>query len=277
MIYLSSFALSDKKVKNPNLYPYSVFQDKDCDPFVFAPITILYGDNGCGKSTLLNIIAQKINAKGYETYAYGQYYIQNYVEECRFDTGEDDTGRNLSIPAGSLYMKSEDVLYEIKKIQQEEALEQGYVYEQVRRKGMRKDVAQEMFRSTNGRSWSTMQILKFAQEKYSNGETAMQMLTDILEPDNLYLLDEPEVSLSPQNQVKLAEEINQCARFLGCQFIIATHSPFLLSMKCAKIYDLDEDPVNVKKWTELENVRTYFDLFMKHKDEFQSVPPKSFL
>lgn len=87
MIYLSSFALSDKKVKNPNLYPYSVFQDKDCDPFVFAPITILYGDNGCGKSTLLNIIAQKINAKGYETYAYGQYYIQNYVEECRFDTG----------------------------------------------------------------------------------------------------------------------------------------------------------------------------------------------
>ena len=69
MIYLSSFALSDKKVKNPNLYPYSVFQDKDCDPFVFAPITILYGDNGCGKSTLLNIIAQKINAKGYETYA----------------------------------------------------------------------------------------------------------------------------------------------------------------------------------------------------------------
>lgn len=31
MIYLSSFALSDKKVKNPNLYPYSVFQDKDCD------------------------------------------------------------------------------------------------------------------------------------------------------------------------------------------------------------------------------------------------------
>ena len=173
MIYLSSFALSDKKVKNPNLYPYSVFQDKDCDPFVFAPITILYGDNGCGKSTLLNIIAQKINAKGYETYAYGQYYIQNYVEECRFDTGEDDTGRDLSIPAGSLYMKSEDVLYEIKKIQQEEALEQGYVYEQMRRKGMRKEAAREMLHSTNGRSWSTMQILKFAQEKYSNGETAM--------------------------------------------------------------------------------------------------------
>lgn len=268
MIYLSSFALSDKKVKNPNLYPYSVFQDKDCDPFVFAPITILYGDNGCGKSTLLNIIAQKINAKGYETYAYGQYYIQNYVEECRFDTGEDDTGRNLSIPAGSLYMKSEDVLYEIKKIQQEEALEQGYVYEQVRRKGLRKDVAQEMFRSTNGRSWSTMQILKFAQEKYSNGETAMQMLTDILEPDNLYLLDEPEVSLAPQNQVKLAEEINQCARFLGCQFIIATHSPFMLGTLQAKIYNLESTEVEEDKWYELKNVRYFYEFFDKNRKYF---------
>ena len=248
MIYLSSFALSDKKVKNPNLYPYSVFQDKDCDPFVFAPITILYGDNGCGKSTLLNIIAQKINAKGYETYAYGQYYIQNYVEECRFDTGEDDTGRNLSIPAGSLYMKSEDVLYEIKKIQQEEA--------------------QEMFRSTNGRSWSTMQILKFAQEKYSNGETAMQMLTDILEPDNLYLLDEPEVSLSPQNQVKLAEEINQCARFLGCQFIIATHSPFMLGTLQAKIYNLESTEVEEAKWYELKNVRYFYEFFDKNRKYF---------
>ena len=231
MIYLSSFALSDKKVKNPNLYPYSVF-----------------GDNGCGKSTLLNIIAQKINAKGYETYAYGQYYIQNYVEECRFDTGEDDTGRNLSIPAGSLYMKSEDVLYEIKKIQQEEAL--------------------EMFRSTNGRSWSTMQILKFAQEKYSNGETAMQMLTDILEPDNLYLLDEPEVSLSPQNQVKLAEEINQCARFLGCQFIIATHSPFMLGTLQAKIYNLESTEVEEAKWYELKNVRYFYEFFDKNRKYF---------
>lgn len=47
---------------------------------------------------------------------------------------------------------------------------------------------------------------QFAQDKYSNGETTLQILEDNIEPDNLYLLDEPEVSLSPQNQVKLAEE-----------------------------------------------------------------------
>ena len=45
-----------------------------------------------------------------------------------------------------------------------------------------------------------MEFLKFAQEKYSNGETTLQILDDYVESDALYLLDEPEVSLSPVNQ-----------------------------------------------------------------------------
>ena len=47
-----------------------------------------------------------------------------------------------------------------------------------------------------------------------------------------------------------------------------THSPFLLAMKGAKIYDLDEDPVDLKKWTELENVQTYHEFFARHRDVF---------
>ena len=50
--------------------------------------------------------------------------------------------------------------------------------------------------------------------------------------------------------------------------MISTHSPFLLSMKGARIYDLDEDPVDVKKWTQLENVRAYYQFFKEHEDEF---------
>lgn len=36
MIYLSSFCLSDEKVKNPNIYPYNVFRGKDAEPFVMS-------------------------------------------------------------------------------------------------------------------------------------------------------------------------------------------------------------------------------------------------
>lgn len=39
-------------------------------------------------------------------------------------------------------------------------------------------------------------------------------------------------------------------------------------MKGAKIYDLDEDMVDIKKWTELSNVRAYYDFFMEHRREF---------
>ena len=66
------------------------------------------------------------------------------------------------------------------------------------------------------------EYIKFAQEKYSNGETSMQYFEEYLQPDALYLLDEPEVSLSHANQVMLAAEINKMARLLECQFIIAT-------------------------------------------------------
>ena len=36
----------------------------------------------------------------------------------------------------------------------------------------------------------------------------------------------------------------------------------------AKIYDLDEEVVNVKRWTKLSNVRAYYDFFKVHEREF---------
>ena len=36
----------------------------------------------------------------------------------------------------------------------------------------------------------------------------------------------------------------------------------------AKIYNLDDNPVKIERWTELENVRTYYDFFKNHETEF---------
>ena len=102
----------------------------------------------------------------------------------------------------------------------------------------------------------------------SNGETAYYYFTQKIEENALYLLDEPENSLSAVLQDKLRQFIEDSARFYNCQFIIATHSPFLLSMKDAKVYDLDSTPVETKKWTELENVRLYHEFFKAHENEF---------
>ncbi len=105
--------------------------------------------------------------------------------------------------------------------------------------------------------------------EHSNGESALQYFSEKIKDDGLYLLDEPENSLLPQRQLELLEFIQNSARFFGCQFIIATHSPFLLALKGARIYDLDESPVDIKKWTELEGVRTYFDFLKSIKMSFE--------
>lgn len=59
------------------------------------------------------------------------------------------------------------------------------------------------------------------------------------------------------------------ARLLQCQFIIATHSPFMLGTLNAKIYNLDKKEYDIAKWNKLENVRYFYDFFKKHEKEFQ--------
>lgn len=271
MIYLSNFKLSEKRMNNPNIYPYNVFRNKDIEPFVFAPITVLYGSNGSGKSTLLNIIANKLELKGKEYATSNSFssvdYCGQFSSECCFDFGEDEeTGRSIrAFPKNSRYIKSEDILYEIKKIQQRQVLEEGMTYDYVK-KGMAASEAKRFLMSKEG--MKQQNYIEFAQEKYSNGETALLYLEEYLQPDALYLLDEPEVSLAPANQVKIAEEINSMARYLKCQFVIATHSPFMLGTLNAKIYNMDTPDYKVTAWSKLENVRYFYDFFQQHEDEF---------
>jgi len=102
----------------------------------------------------------------------------------------------------------------------------------------------------------------------SNGESAFFYFTNKIQENALYLLDEPENSLSPLRQQELTKFLEDSARFFGCQFIIATHSPFLLAMRGALVYDMDSDPVRPRRWTELPAVRAYCDFFSAHKEDF---------
>lgn len=263
--------ISITSIKNPNIYPYNVFHRKDIDPFIFAPITVLYGNNGSGKSTILNIIANKLMLTGKEYATSNSFGIVDYCgkfsSECQFSYGEDEFGNVFrKFSENSRFIKSEDILYEIKKIQQRQILSDGMEYDYMKNGHSQKE-AEDYFQTQEGRN--QIEYIEFAQEKYSNGETAMQFFEEYLLPDTLYLLDEPEVSLSPANQVLLAKEINKLARLLSCQFIIATHSPFMLGTLNAKIYNIDKDDYSICEWYELENVRYFYDFFKKHEKEFE--------
>ena len=119
------------------------------------------------------------------------------------------------------------------------------------------------------RKSSSAYISKYAQhfaKPNSNGETALDFFISKIDGEGVYLLDEPENSLSPSFQLKLLEFIELSAH-CGIQFIIATHSPLLLGLKNARILNLDEEGAPERQWEELENIQILNEFFEQKRRE----------
>ena len=59
----------------------------------------------------------------------------------------------------------------------------------------------------------------------------------------MFILDEPESALSPQRQRALLMRMSELVRAGQSQFVIATHSPILLTFPDADIISFDEAPL----------------------------------
>ncbi len=285
MKYLKKFSLptfqSESLYDFPTKYPFSLFSSKDFYEVYFSDVTIFYGSNGSGKSTLLNVINHKFNLKRRSSF-FADETFKAYVDKCSFQLEyNDDLDELYELPKNSKIIASEDVFNHILNIREENikneknSLKLKKEYSKIKKGNVKfgglKDyeslVAQNEVRSKTQTSF-IRERTNFIKQ-FSNGESSLRFFDSELENDGLYLLDEPENSLSPEFQVQLMRLIVECSRYCNCQFIIATHSPFLLSIPGAKIYNLDDNPVDVCNWTELENVRFYYDFFKSHEDEFE--------
>lgn len=258
MRYLRAFQFPLEQKYGRTIYPYNSLNSKAGEMLVFDSITLIYGENGSGKSTFLNCLATLLDMLGAEgVRRFGTIdYFQEYLAQCVLLKDETDDGKQV-FPMQKQYIKSEDILYEIKKIQQEAILRENYYYTR-RKLGMTKEqyASQSQFKIEK-------QIVNqvFRQEKYSNGETALQIFEDYLQPDGFYLLDEPEASLSPEKQLQLAAQINELARFFSVQFVIVTHSPLLLGALQGTIYNFSQPQLVINHWHELPIVKLYQNFF----------------
>lgn len=287
MIYLSHFDFPDaeeeysfifelKRTCYDSIYPFQVLSKRHLRMLEFEPVTILYGGNGSGKTTALNVMAEKLGVARDTLYNRSGFF-ENYTGMCDF------TLRGCSaLPKDSRVITSDDVfdfMLNLRSINEgidrkREELLEDYLdakysdfkmrsledYDRLRRVNLARSGTQSKY---------VRRLLMDNVRERSNGESAFGYFVEKMKEPGLYLLDEPENSLSPRKQQELVKFLEDCARFFGCQLVIATHSPFLLAMKGARIYDFDEDPVDVKKWTQLENVRAYFDFFEKHREKFR--------
>ena len=89
----------------------------------------------------------------------------------------------------------------------------------------------------------------------SHGESFLDFLEHQLCENGLFLLDEPEAASSPQNRMVLVALIDRFAKE-GAQFVIATHSPFILGYAKATIVNLD-DGIRMAKFKETKIYNLY--------------------
>ena len=284
MIYLSRFDFPDKEQESDfafalrrtcytTFYPFQVLSARELYSLTFEPVTVLYGGNGCGKTTALNVIAEKLGAERDALYNrssfFGDYTALCRAEErearpdeCRIVTSDDvfDFMLNLRSANEGIDSRREELF--------EEWTQRRYDRFQLRSMEDYEQLKQVVQARRNTQSQYVRENLATNIREHSNGESAYLYFTDKIRENGLYLLDEPENSLSPERQLELKGFLEESVRFFGCQFIIATHSPFLLSMRGAKVYDLDTVPVRERRWTELPSVRTYYDFFRSLKHEF---------
>lgn len=301
MKYLRRFNLltEDKEIRFLNsfsrtcftsYYPFNFFPNvKGLTELLFDDITIFCGSNGSGKSTLLNIIAEKLGLNR-DTQYNKTFFFTPYIEMCDFELDIYDKGVMRNFMSVSHIITSDDVFDSIIKVRQRNEnldFKRQLIFDEKTEfnkygiykgpRGFNADDPESIQAVLDYNEKMRLSASQYVKRKigeeertYSNGENGFRYFTDAIQPGGLYLLDEPENSLSPEMQLQLTSFLYSMARFYDCQFVIATHSPFILSLPYAKIYNMDEAPVRTCKWTEYENVRIYYDFFKQHSEDFEN-------
>lgn len=220
--------LDQARVESPHRYPFSLkcvaalAERLPLDPFV----TFFVGENGSGKSTLLEGIAVALG-----------YNAEGGTKNFNFSTrsSESSLGKSLRVarshrkPRTGYFLRAESVFNIATNI------------EELDRQG---GGGPPIIDSYGGHSL----------HEQSHGESFMAIVRHRFALSGLYLLDEPESALSPARQLELLQEIRRHCRG-GSQFIIATHSPFLLAYPGALTYQISKSGIARTSYEDTEHYR----------------------
>jgi predicted ATPase len=95
----------------------------------------------------------------------------------------------------------------------------------------------------------------------SHGEKIQHYFRGRFHTRGLYIIDEPETALSPNSQLKLLGLLQDLVSFGNAQFLIASHSPILLSFPNAQIFSFDDRTIKEVTYEETAHFRIYAQFF----------------
>jgi predicted ATPase len=190
-----------------------------------TPVTFFNGENGTGKSTLLEAIALASNIHIWRRDEGTRFHVNHYEKEFyRYITVRWKDG----IVPGSYF--GSEIFNDFRRIVDNWAVS---------------DPGQ--LAHFGGKSLVTQ----------SHGESMMSFFESRYKIKGIYFLDEPETALSPASQLKLLEIIRKNTEKGHAQFMIATHSPLLLTCENARIYNFDNDSIQSIGYRETDHYKLY--------------------
>lgn len=176
-----------------------------------GPVTFFVGENGSGKSTLLEAIAQlcglPVSGGGRNELA------EAYAPQARSELAPMLRASFRTRPGDGYFFRAEY---------------QAHFASLLERRRSDPDFLGNPYSRYGGRSLHAR----------SHGEAFLSMFAAWMNP-GMVLMDEPESALSPQRQLALLTQMAELECTGTVQFIIATHSPVLMTFPGANLLSFD--------------------------------------
>jgi len=232
-VHLTEIRINHHRFPTREYYPFSlpvIQQTKKIE--LSAPLTFFVGENGSGKSTVLDAVAH----------------------HCRIYIWQGDTRTR------SVFNPYEGALYRCLSVSWRNGIVPGSFF------------SAELFKNFSRivDEWAATDpgVLEYfggtSLMTQSHGQSIMSFFKARFSRTGLYLLDEPEAALSPKTQLALRDVLTAAAASGKAQFLIATHSPILLSCPGAVIYSFDHIPVQRVPYKDTDHFKIYRD-FMEQQ------------
>ena len=233
-MYLRQVKIKATEYPTRRYYPFNIPVIQGAATLIFrSPVTFFVGENGSGKSTLLDAIARKCSIHIWDKPR--RHLAHNNPFETKLANHIAVDWANGRV-AGSLFRA--ETFHDLADFLDDVALcDPGRL------------------KYHGGRILNTL----------SHGEGILSYFRGRFHVKGLYFLDEPEAALSPASQVKFLELLQRLEAAGQTQFLIATHSPLLLSYPGAQIFSFDAKRIEEVSYQDTAHYQIYAQFFSNQR------------
>lgn len=229
-------------------FPWTLPIIKNLEELEFEKnISFFVGENGSGKSTILEAIAAYTEvplAGSFRLEEDESLAAANELANYIFIRFKEKTHHGFFVRAEDFIGFSRKIKNQIKELDKEiQEIKDGFEGGDLKL----------MLGPAQGEKQNFINRYSYDLEAMSHGEGFMKFFTSRITGKGLYLIDEPEAALSPTRQLSLLSLIMEKVKQTGSHFIIATHSPIIMSLPESEVFYFKDGIISKVDYKETEH------------------------